>query len=96
MQENVLKEINPEQPWMDISNEVLRDYAGEYIFVAVDLKSESYDYASDSIWGTLQAVKENKLFEIDGYRFWFSDPISLQGQVYDIVDMLSERETENQ
>ncbi|MEC1178417.1 AraC family transcriptional regulator [Metasolibacillus meyeri] len=94
MQENIAKEINPEQPWMEISNEVLRNYAGDYIFVAVDLKSESYDYASDSIWGTLPAVQENKVFEIDGYRFWFSDPISLQGQVSDIVDMLSEREVE--
>ncbi|WPK13108.1 AraC family transcriptional regulator [Lysinibacillus louembei] len=95
MQEKVAAEVAPEQPWLDISNEVLRDYAGDYVFVAVDLKTESYDYASDSIWGTLQAVKENKLFEIDGYRFWFSDPISLQGQVHDIVDMLSERQAEN-
>ena len=43
------------------TNEVWADYAGDNIFVAVDLKSESYDYASDVVWGTLTAVKENKL-----------------------------------
>lgn len=95
LQENIAKDINPDQPWMDISNELLADYAGDYIFVAVDLKSESYDYANDTLWGTLKAVKENKLFEIDGYRFWFSDPISLEGQVSDIVNMLSARKAEN-
>jgi len=63
--------------------------------MAVDLKAESFDYKNDPIWGTLDAVKENRLYEIDGFQYYFSDPISIMGQVQDLADMMEERTIAN-
>ncbi|MFB9276105.1 helix-turn-helix domain-containing protein [Cohnella cellulosilytica] len=91
MNENVVRDIDSKVGWMSISNEVVDKYAGDHIFMAVDAKAESYDYAGDSIWGTLPAVINDELYEIDGYRFYFSDPISVMGQIEDVADMMDER-----
>ncbi|WP_339788857.1 AraC family transcriptional regulator [Paenibacillus sp. FSL R7-0313] len=95
MNENVRRSVDPKVGWATISNELAGLYAGDYIFMAVDAKAESFDYASDPVWGTLDAVKDNELYEIDGYKFYFSDPISVMGQIQDIVDMMEERALEN-
>ncbi|MCM3175508.1 AraC family transcriptional regulator [Paenibacillus sp. MER 99-2] len=95
MNENVKREVDPKVGWATISNEVVSTYAGDRVFMAVDAKAESFDYASDPVWKTLDAVKNNELYEIDGYKFYFSDPISVMGQIKDIVDMMEERAQEN-
>lgn len=95
MNENVRRSIDPKVGWATISNELAESYAGDYIFMAVNAKAESFDYASDPVWGTLDAVKNNELYEIDGYKFYFSDPISVMGQIQDIVDMMEERALQN-
>lgn len=95
MNENVKREIDSKVGWATISSEVVGTYAGDLVFMAVDAKAESYDYASDPVWGTIDAVKNNELYEIDGYKFYFSDPISVMGQIQDIVDMMEERALEN-
>lgn len=95
MNENVKRDIDPEVGWLQISSEIIAEYASDYIFMAVDAKAESFDYASDPLWGTLAAVKQNRLYEIDGYRFYFSDPISVIGQIQDIADLMEEREIAN-
>ncbi|WP_433921916.1 AraC family transcriptional regulator [Paenibacillus taichungensis] len=95
MNENVERSIDPKVGWATISNELADSYAGDYVFMAVNAKAESYDYASDPVWGTLDAVKNNELYEIDGYKFYFSDPISVMGQIQDIVEMMEERNQEN-
>jgi len=94
MNENVIRSIDPKVGWATISNELAGSYAGDYIFMAVNAKAESFDYSSDPVWGTLDAVKNNELYEIDGYKFYFSDPISVMGQIQDIVDMMEERALE--
>lgn len=95
MNENVASTIDPKVGWATISSELAESYAGDRVFMAVNAKAESYDYASDPVWGTLDAVKNNELYEIDGYKFYFSDPISVMGQIQDIVDMMVERAQEN-
>ncbi|MFF2889410.1 AraC family transcriptional regulator [Paenibacillus sp. NPDC057967] len=90
MNENVIRDIDPKTGWATISSEVVDHYAGDHIFMSVDTKKESFDYASDPLWGTLPAVKNNKLYEIDGYRFYFSDPISVMNQIQDIANMMEE------
>jgi len=95
MQEKVKRDIDPKVGWIDVSSEVITQYAGEHIFMAVDLKAESFDYKNDPIWGTLDAVKENRLYEIDGFQYYFSDPISIMGQVQDLADMMEERTIAN-
>ncbi|GBF76919.1 hypothetical protein PA598K_05433 [Paenibacillus sp. 598K] len=91
MHENVVRDINPEIGWLRISNELVTEYAGDYIFMAVDTKNESFDYAADPFWSAIEAVRKNRIYEIDGYRFYFSDPISVMGQVRDVANMLESR-----
>ncbi len=90
--EKVLEDIDPEKPWIQISPEVLPDYAGDYIFIAVNKdENETYDYKNEPVWKTLDAVQNDQIFEIDGWSFWFSDPISILGQIEEVTEMLVER-----
>lgn len=91
MNDNVARDIDPNIGWLSISSELVSEYAGDHIFMAVNMESESFDYANDPIWGTLEAVKKNQLYEIDGYRFYFSDPISVLGQIEDTVTLMEAR-----
>lgn len=84
----VVEEIDPEKPWLELSPELLPDYAGDYIFVAVDKATETYDYKNEPVWKTLDAVQDDQIFEIDGWSFWFSDPISILGQIEEVTEML--------
>jgi len=84
----VLEEIDPEKPWLQLSPELLTDYAGDYIFMAVDKATETYDYKNEPVWKTLDAVQNDQIFEIDGWSFWFSDPISILGQIEEVTEML--------
>jgi iron complex transport system substrate-binding protein len=95
MNENVIRDIDPKVGWLSISSEVAADYIGDHVFMAVDTKNETFDYAKDSLWGSFEAVKQNKMYEVDGYRFYFTDPISILGQVQDIVTIMEERLAEN-
>ncbi|QNK58637.1 AraC family transcriptional regulator [Paenibacillus sp. PAMC21692] len=94
MNEKVARDIDPAVGWLSLSNEMITQYAGDYIFMAVSADKETFDYAGDPIWSTLEAVQENRLYEIDGYRFYFSDPISVTGQIRDITEMLEARAAE--
>ena len=89
--ETVLQDMRQEQQWLQISAEVLSKYAGDRIFVAVDKAAEKVDYKNAPVWSKLAAVQNNQLYEIDGWRFWFSDPISILGQIEEIAKMLVER-----
>ncbi|WP_342442224.1 AraC family transcriptional regulator [Lysinibacillus sp. FSL K6-0075] len=84
----VVEEIDPEKPWLELSPELLPNYAGDYIFVAVDKATETYDYKNEPVWKTLDAVQNDQIFEIDGWSFWFSDPISIRGQIEEVTEML--------
>ncbi|MNO34373.1 Iron(3+)-hydroxamate-binding protein YxeB precursor [compost metagenome] len=95
MNENVIQDIDPKVGWLNISSELVSKYAGDHIFMAVDTKKETFDYANNPLWGALAAVKNNELYEIDGYRFYFSDPISVMQQIQDIVEMMEERAKTN-
>ncbi len=63
------RNLDIEKHWKQISPEVLPDYAGDYIFVAVDKAVETFDYKSAPIWGALDAVQKDQIFEIDGWGF---------------------------
>jgi len=92
---NVQRDVDPKVGWAQISSELATNYASEHIFMAVDAKAESFDYAHDPLWSTFDAVKKNQLYEIDGYKFYFSDPISVMGQVHDITNLMEERTAAN-
>jgi len=63
--------------------------------MAVDKATETYDYKSEPVWKTLDAVQNDQIFEIDGWSFWFSDPISILGQIEEVTEMIVQQAKRN-
>ncbi|AJS61424.1 hypothetical protein UB51_06520 [Paenibacillus sp. IHBB 10380] len=75
---------------LSISEEKMADYAGDYIFLDISGGAE-FDENSP-IWASLDAVKNNRVFKLDGDRFWPYDPIAVQAQVEEVAAMIQERQ----
>ena len=71
MNENVIRDIDPDVGWATISSEMVSSYVGNRVFMAVDAKVEKYDYASDPIWKTIDAVKTMNCMKLMATNFTF-------------------------
>ncbi|MDQ0338784.1 iron complex transport system substrate-binding protein [Caldalkalibacillus uzonensis] len=91
--EMVQKEaIDSGQGWADLSLEMLPDYAGDYIFTSAwagDDADPDVVYNS-TIWKSLPAVKNNRVFKIDPVGSFYNDPVSLEEQLDFIVQSLTQ------
>ncbi|MDN4602518.1 ABC transporter substrate-binding protein [Paenibacillus sp. F6_3S_P_1C] len=87
--------IDQDKDTVAISEEKLADYAGDYIFL--DLSNGGSLDEGSPVWSSLDAVKNNRVFKLDGERFWPYDPLAVEAQVQEIADMIKERfgKTEN-
>lgn len=93
-----IQETEQEQT-LQLSMEVLPDYAADYMFLTVydpDKKGEALeDLKSSPIWQGLDAAKKKQLFYNDFDTFYRYDPIAIYEQIDLFVDMLIERSEEN-
>ncbi|MGG1941890.1 ABC transporter substrate-binding protein [Paenibacillus polymyxa] len=89
----VQKELLGETQWKSISKEVINQYAGSYIFLTVNKDLSGYE--GDSIWKSLSAVRNGKVFELQEDRYWYFDPIAIMGQAEELADMIVQRNNEN-
>ncbi|MFT9369679.1 ABC transporter substrate-binding protein [Paenibacillus polymyxa] len=89
----VQKELLGETQWKSISKEVINQYAGSYIFLTVNKDLSGYE--GDSIWKSLNAVQNGKVFELQEDRYWYFDPIAIAGQAEELADMIVQRNKEN-
>jgi len=89
--ERVQKLIDGDGTVEQVSLEVLPEVVGDYIFLSTfDEKDPAKkDIVNSPVWKGLDAVKNGRMFELDHNRFYFSDPISIQGQLNLIVEMLT-------
>jgi iron complex transport system substrate-binding protein len=87
------KELMGDTQWKEISREVVGDYAGDHIFLTVGENNKNYQ--GDSIWQSLPAVKNNQVYELLEDRYWYFDPIAIQGQAEEFADMIVERAQQN-
>lgn len=63
--------------YLSISQEVLPEYAGDYMIVAAeDDTTGSALYESD-VWKSIPAVKNRHVLKVDANAFYFNDPMSL-------------------
>ncbi|MEC0089000.1 ABC transporter substrate-binding protein [Paenibacillus macquariensis] len=69
-----------------VSFEVLTDYAGDYIFF--DISNGGSLDKKDPVWQSIDAVKKENVFYLDGKRFWPYDPIAVLAQAEEVADML--------
>jgi iron complex transport system substrate-binding protein len=88
-----------ENQTLQLSMEMLPDYAADYMFLTVYDPEKKGDalkqLQASAVWKGLDAVKNNTLFINDFNTFYRYDPIAIMGQIDLIVDMLIERSKEN-
>ncbi|MFN2745337.1 MULTISPECIES: iron-hydroxamate ABC transporter substrate-binding protein [Bacillus] len=84
------KTIKEGPGYTSISLEKLPDFAGDYIFIGPwQSGGEDGGVFDTSIWKNLDAVKHDHVYQIDPVAFYFSDPISLEGQLKFITESLT-------
>ncbi|WP_237087918.1 ABC transporter substrate-binding protein [Paenibacillus crassostreae] len=84
---DVAEEIMDKQ-WAEISNEVLHEYAGDYLIVTDNVLTLQ-DYKDDPIWGSLPAVKNNHIYVWKEERSWYYDPIAVLSQTEELAAWLT-------
>ncbi|MEK5068764.1 ABC transporter substrate-binding protein [Sporosarcina sp. FSL K6-1508] len=97
---NMPHENNNEEQTVQLSMEVLPEYAADYMFLTTydpEKKGEALKNLKDSsIWMGLDAMKNNQVFYNDFDTYYRYDPIAIYEQIDLFVDMLIERNNENQ
>ncbi|WP_226035533.1 ABC transporter substrate-binding protein [Aquibacillus saliphilus] len=90
--EMVEENLIDDQPFLEVSLETLPDVAGDHIFLSVygaDGGSErAEEIRNSAVWQSLDAVKNNNVYEIDIDEFFYFDPISLEDQLDIQVDLM--------
>ncbi|MGF7050194.1 iron complex transport system substrate-binding protein [Paenibacillus sp. DS2015] len=69
-----------DERYVQLSEEVLPDYLGDYVFIAGPTEARK-TILDDTIYATLPVVKNKHVYYMDEPSFYFSDPISLNGQL---------------
>ncbi|WP_369436314.1 ABC transporter substrate-binding protein [Lysinibacillus fusiformis] len=83
---NIADEIMEKQ-WAEISEEMLASYAGDYIIMTSDSRTVE-DFKADPLWGTLPAVKNDRLYVWPEERSWYYDPTAVLAQVEELTNWL--------
>lgn len=83
----VTEEILKKQ-WVQLSNEALPQYAGDYIILTSNNRTLE-DIKADPIWSTLDAVKNNHVYVWKEERSWYYDPIAVLSQTEEIAAWLT-------
>ncbi|MEF2967000.1 ABC transporter substrate-binding protein [Paenibacillus sp. M1] len=77
---------------LDISLEVLPDYAADHMFVTVYEPDGGAERAKEvmdgAIWKSLPAVKNNHVYMLDMKEFWMVDGLNLEKQVDILTDLI--------
>lgn len=99
MPEKIKTDVADKEGFLQMSMEVLPDYAADYMFVTAydpEKKGDKLQELQESaVWKNLPAVKQNRVFINDFDKFYRYDPISIKGQVTEIVDLLVKNAEEN-
>lgn len=80
-----------EKQWEELSLEALDEYAGDYIILTVSESSGKTlaDFQSDPVWGSLEAVKNGRLYLWPEERSWYYDPIAVLSQTEELAAWLA-------
>ncbi|SDK27674.1 ABC transporter substrate-binding protein [Sediminibacillus albus] len=90
--EMVQEELIDDQPYLEISLESLPDVAGDHIFLSVygddggDKRAE--EIKNSNVWQSLDAVKNDQVYEINLDEFFYFDPIALEEQLEIQLDLM--------
>ncbi|MCG7409255.1 ABC transporter substrate-binding protein [Paenibacillus sp. ACRRX] len=85
------QEMIGKQSSKKVSFEVVHEYAGDYIFLDQGKMIAEVWGSNEGVWKSLDAVKNNRVFDLDPDLFWGNDPISLKLQIKELAKMITER-----
>lgn len=63
-----------------LSNEVIKDYAGDYVIFSV-FGDEEPPFTSTNYWKEIPAVKNDQVYRVSGTDFYFNDMMTLEFQL---------------
>lgn len=63
-----------------LSNEVIKDYAGDYVIFSV-FGDEEPAFTSTKYWKEIPAVKNDQVYKVSGTDFYFNDMMTLEFQL---------------
>jgi iron complex transport system substrate-binding protein len=75
-----VKEVALESGYYALSAEVLPEYAGDYVILSKYSDADT-SYQETETYKNIPAVKNNRVFEMNGNGASFSDPITLENQL---------------
>ncbi|MET3557087.1 iron complex transport system substrate-binding protein [Streptococcus rupicaprae] len=64
--------------YLAISQEVVGDYAGDYLVVAAEDDQTGTSLYESDVWQAIPAVKNGHVIRVDANAFYFNDPMSLE------------------
>ena len=73
---NTTAEEKVKNGYYAISPEVLGEYAGDFIIFSKNPDADN-TFQNTEVYKNLEAVKNNRVFEVNAKQFYFSDPITL-------------------
>ncbi|MFY0520480.1 ABC transporter substrate-binding protein [Lysinibacillus sp. UGB7] len=76
--------IDSKEGYYSLSLEKLPEYAGDYLFISENLEQEIKE---NVLYQSLLVVKNNRVFPIDEDAYYFNDPISLEQQLEEVVNL---------
>jgi iron complex transport system substrate-binding protein len=77
-----------EKQWAELSAEVISKYAGDYIIMTSN-ERKAEDYKTDSVWGSLPAVKNDRVYVWKEERSWYYDPLAVLSQTEELAEWLT-------
>jgi iron complex transport system substrate-binding protein len=75
-----VKETALDPGYYAISQEVIPEYAGDYLVIS-KFSDQDNSYLESESFKTIPAVKNNQVIEVDAYEFYFNDPLTLDYQL---------------
>jgi iron complex transport system substrate-binding protein len=78
------------QQMIQLSWEMLEEYAGDYIILTSD-RLTLQDLKADPIWSSLEAVKNDRVYIWSSIQGWYFDPLSTLAQAEELTNWLTSK-----
>lgn len=74
-----------------LSMELLPEYVNDADYIFVSNEGEGIDLVKNSpFWAQIPAVQKGNAIELDGLKYFYFDPISVEGQLIELTELLLE------
>ena len=84
---------------IDISLEIVPEYAADHMFITVyepdGGKERVEEILLGNLWKNLPAVKNDRVYWLDGSAFWMIDGLNLEKQIDILVDTITSQNSQD-